>query len=337
MNKDDDNDSLARLMQLAGERPGISLNIESRVRHRVEDEWRRSTSEHSGDEIYEKVHKTWRRTSLRSAILRWVLPVGVAATAIIAAFIMSPTEVPTVQIAATVSRVVGDGALTSIYSKGSEVPAGATIRTGPDEGLSLLLARSESLRVDANTEIRVDAADRFTLLAGRVYADTGQFIYRNGGMRIETSFGTVTDVGTQFSVAAAEQSLEVAVREGRVDVRNDTNEYAARVGERLILDAGMPASISSLDVHDEYWDWVADLAPSFDLNNRSLLDFLKWAARETGRELEFESDETRMTAMRTDPRGGPLDGLTPDEALVAVLATTSLRYQILDDKIIIAN
>lgn len=331
---DDDNESLARLMKLAGERPEIPLSVESRVYHRVQQEWQNASAKPNGDKVYEEVHKTWRRGSLRAALLRWTLPLGVAATAAIAMFVLYPPNLPTPPLAATVSRVVGAGPLSSQYSEGAPVRSGETISTGADEGLSLLLARSESLRIDANTVIRIDAADRFTLLAGRVYADSGQFVYRDGGLTIETRFGLITDVGTQFSITASNDSLEVAVREGRVDVHSEKNDYAARVGERLVLAAGKPASITELDTHDVYWLWVADLAPAVDLTNKSLLDFLKWAARETGRDLQFENDESRMFAMRTDVHGS-VDGLTPNEALVSIMATTTVRYRIENDRIIV--
>lgn len=334
----DDDASFANLMKLAGERPEIPLSVESRVYHQVQQEWQAATVEPNADKVYEKVHKSWRRNTLRGTLLRWMVPAGVAATAVTAMAIIvlvSQSDAPTpLRVVATVSRVVGTGPISTDYSQGAPVHAGVVISTGPNEGLSLLLARSESLRIDENTRIRVDAADQFTLLVGRIYADTGQFVYRNGGLKIDTEFGVVTDVGTQFSVAATAQSLEVAVREGRVDVRNQADTYAARMGQRLTLVQGAGASVTDLDTHDDYWDWVVDLTPQFDMTNKSLLDFLKWAARETGRELQFGSNESRMFAMRTDVHGST-DGLTPDEALVAVLDTTTVRYQIKDDKIII--
>jgi hypothetical protein len=55
------------------------------------------------------------------------------------------------------------------------------------------------------------------------------------------------------------------------------------MGERLTLVRGKGASVSELDTHDDYWDWVVELTPTFDMTNKSLLDFLKWTARETGR------------------------------------------------------
>ena len=331
---DDDNESLARLMKLAGERPEIPLSVESRVYHRVQQEWQIATARPNGEKIYKEVHKTWRRGSLRAALLRWTLPLGVAASAAIAVFMLIPPDTAPLQTAATVSRVVGAGPLNDRYSTGAAIYSGETISTGPDEGLSLLLARSESLRIDANTEIRIDAANQFTLVSGRIYADSGLFVYREGGLVIETGFGRVTDIGTQFSVSTSDESLEVAVREGRVDVQSEQAAYAAKIGERLTLRSGEAAVVTELDTHDAYWDWAADMAPTLDLTNKSLLDFLKWAARETGRELQFASDDLRMFAMRTDVHGS-IEGMTPDEALVAILASTSVHYRIENDRIFI--
>jgi len=328
----DDDAALASIIKLAGERPDIPLAVESRVYHRVEEEWRNATVSQNSDEVYRKVRSSWRRGNL----MRWILPAGVAATAVIATVFMSQPDPVAVRVAATVSTVVGAEQFGAKYASGAEIHAGDMISTGEGEGLSLLLARNESLRIDENTELRVDAADQYTLLRGRVYADTGQFIYRNGGLKIDTPLGLVTDVGTQFSVTARGESLDVAVREGRVDVQTATDVHAARVGERLLLAPGEGATVTDLDTHDDYWDWIVDLTPAFDLTNRSLLDFLKWAARETGRELIFISDESRMSAMRTDVHGS-VSGLTPEEALQAILATTTVRYRIERDKIVIES
>ncbi|MGY8794834.1 MAG: FecR domain-containing protein, partial [Woeseiales bacterium] len=265
----EDEESLDSLMKLAGERPDIPLSVESRVYNRVQKEWRNSAVQPSTEGVYETVHKAWHRGAIRNTVFRWLVPVSVAATALLAYIFVSQPDSVFVPAVATVSRVANVGSLSSRYPVGTSILAGETITTGQDEGLGLLLARSESLRIDANTEIRIDAADRFTLLSGRVYADTGLFVYRNGGLAIETVFGDVTDVGTQFSVAVDAQTLDVAVREGRVDVQTSSDAYAARVGERLTLTDGQNAELSSLAPHDGYWSWTSDLAPTFDASNKS--------------------------------------------------------------------
>jgi len=267
-------------------------------------------------------------------LMRWTLPLGGVAAAVIAILVLIQPPLPPIVNVATVAKVVEAATVNSRYTEAMTIYAGDSIITGEGEGLSLLLARSESLRIDENTELRVDAKDQFTLVSGRVYVDTGQFVYRDGDLTIETAFGSVTDVGTQFAVSARDQHLDVAVREGRVDIANESTEFAVMVGERFTLGHKDGGSISPIRANDEYWSWVADLAPGFDTENASLLEFLEWAARETGRELIFENDALRMTAMRTDLHGR-ISHLAPDEALRAVLPTTSVRYRIEAGKIVI--
>jgi ferric-dicitrate binding protein FerR (iron transport regulator) len=325
---------LANVIKLAGRRADIPVGIESRVRHRVQEEWRASTALSSGNKAYARVHQIWRRGALQKSVLRWLPPMGVAASAVIAVMVVSQPEPAPLTFAATVSRVIGSGSALAQFPLGSAVHAGDTIVTGPGEGISLLLARSESLRIDANTRLRIDAKDRFTLFHGRVYADTGQFVYRDGGLRIDTNYGSVTDVGTQFSVTTDDMSLDVAVREGRVDIASESDALVALMGQRLTLVAGQGASVVEITPHDDYWKWVAELAPEFDMTHRSLLDFLKWAARETGRELYFETDASRMSAMRTDVHGA-VSGMSPQQVLQAVLATTTANYRLERGKIIV--
>jgi len=83
-----EDESFASLMKLAGERAEIPLSVESRVYHRVQEEWKKSAVEPNADKVYDEVHKTWRRDSLHGKILRWLLPAGDAAAAIIATLVI---------------------------------------------------------------------------------------------------------------------------------------------------------------------------------------------------------------------------------------------------------
>ena len=330
----DESDALAKLLKLAGPRAEIPRGLELRTYELVRREWQASTKQSDGMKIYKKVRRAWRRDARLDMLMRWALPMGGVAAAILAIFVLTQPVPPAAVAVATVSKVVMPAAATSRYLEDRTLFAGETVVTGAGEGLSLLLARSESLRIDENTQIRIDAKDRFTLMKGRVYADTGQFVYRDGGLTIETPFGSVTDVGTQFSVSSTYESLDVAVREGRVDISDDNTALVVVVGERMTLKQNMDPSISKIGARDEYWNWVTDLAPDFDVENGSLFDFLEWVARETGRKLIFENDELRMSAMREDIHG-QISNLSPDDALRAVLPTTSVRYRIEADKIVI--
>ena len=331
-----DDKSLENLLRLAGERPEIPLSVESRVYHRVQQEWQENTASPAEDKVYAEVHKTWKRDAWRGRVLRWAAPFAVAASALLVVLMLTQPEPVAPRVAATVASVISPGAVQEGYEAGTSIHEGDLITTGSGGGISLLLARNASLRIDENTRIRIDSSDHFTLLNGRVYADTGQFVYNNGGLRVDTEYGVVRDVGTQFAVSSDADSMDVAVREGRVELLRDADVQVAKMGQRLRLAPGQGASITNLDTHDPYWDWIAELTPSFDLENKSLLDFLKWAARETGRELRFENDESRMFAMRTDVHGS-VAGMTPDEALGAILSTTTLGYRIDADKVVLRH
>jgi hypothetical protein len=325
---------LEALLKLGGPRAEIPCGVERRTYDLVRREWKASTQQPETGKIYKKVRRAWRSDARWDRFFRWTIPAGGVAAAVLAFYVLMQPDAPPLIAVASVSKVVQPGPNSSRYTNGMTVFAGETVQTAEGEGLSLLLARSESLRVGENTELRIDERDSFTLLHGRVYVDTGQFVYRDGGLKIDTSFGIVTDVGTQFSVSSTRQQLEVAVREGRVDIANNDEPLTVMVGERMTLQRNVRPAVTEIRANDEGWDWVADLAPEFDIENRSLFDFLRWAARETGRELVFENDELRMTAMRTDI-GGRISNLTPDEALAAVLQTASVRYRIDADKIVI--
>jgi len=75
------------------------------------------------------------------------------------------------------------------------------------------------------------------------------------------------------------------------------------------------------------WSWVADVTPPFSIEGRSVEDFLVWAARETGRTIVYTSSDAARQA-RSVTLSGTVEGLTPDEAVQAVLSTTSLQPQL---------
>jgi hypothetical protein len=333
---DREDQTLARLLKLAGSSDPISGDTEERVYAAVRKEWEASTAKPDKDRVYRNVRREWHRTSARTRVRRWVMPLAIAASAVlaIAVIMQPPPPVPANVALGEIVRNVDAGS--AALREGTPIYAGDTVASSSIGGISIILADGESVRLDRETAVAFSARDRLRLLDGRVYADTGNFVYRDKALVIETDSGQVTDVGTQFSVDARGGSLDVAVREGRVDVLRDQQEHVAVAGERLILEPGQPLKVKEIAPHDDYWGWISVLAPVYEIENRSLLDFLRWAARETGRELMFEDNELRMNAMKTDLHGS-VEGFQPDEAITAVLATTNFRYRIADDRIVITR
>lgn len=331
-----DDETMSRLLRLAGEREDIPPAVESRVYDKVLQEWQGSTAVPAGDKVYTRVEKEWDRAAKRRNRRRWYVPVALAASALLAFFLLrqvdEPVSVPPV-LAGTVVKITG-GNSSGLPSPGSKVLAGDTLQTGPGEGLSLRLANNESLRLGSNTRLVVNDDAHLQLQGGRIYADSGEYIYRDGALTIETGFGVVRDIGTQFAVVQEDGRLEVAVREGRVDVTAMAETYVAVAGERMSLETGAEPLLQPLSSSDAYWDWTTELAPSYDIENKSLHDFLRWAARETGSELVFADEDLRLAAMREDLHGSIAD-FSPEDALASVLPTTRFNYRLEDGRILI--
>jgi len=119
-----------------------------------------------------------------------------------------------------------------------------------------------------------------------------------------------------------------------VDIASGAQSLSAAAGEQLTLSTNGEVAVLSIEVDDPVFAWAVDLAPAYDIENRTLLDFLKWVSRETGKELVFADDELRMAAMGTVLHGSVSD-FTPTDATAAVLATTGFHYRIEDRQIVI--
>lgn len=324
-----DEAALARLLQLGGARTPVPGDIESRVYEEVRREWEATIPRPGEKRVYAEVRREWRRSGRRRRLL---LPLALAATATAAVglWLRPLPDAPVAPVvAARVERVTGG----AIVADG-ELYVGDRVSTGQDEGVSLRLAGGQSLRLDENTAVTLLATNRIGLDEGRLYADSGDHVYRDRGLVVETALGLVRDVGTQFAVATEAGVLRIAVREGRVDVEHAGQTAIAVAGERLQVTAGSAPVVEKLAPYDAWWDWTTALAPAFDVTDKSVLDVLRWAARETGRELVFEDDELRLAAMRIDLHG-PVADFQPLEAAESVLATTRFRYRVEADRIVI--
>jgi FecR protein len=321
-------DPIAKLIHLAGPRDTVPADVERRVHDRVRAEWRRSVARRRG--------------------VRFGIPLVLAASVVVAIAVAyrpsdeTPRPVPTP--VATVVRISADPGSTTNrpspgLSLGERFYAGDTITTAAGQGVSLRMNGSLSLRVGAETTVTIDSPDAVTLASGRVYTDSGRESAGEGAMTVTTHAGVATDVGTQFAVAYRQGEMTVAVREGQVDVEvsGRNRSWTAESGDRLLLRPDSGVVFERVARHGDYWDWAVALAPAFDLNDRPLHDFLQWAARETGKQLDYANDDVRRAAMQTMLRGSSVADLTPSEALQAVLPTTQFAFHIDERRITIGK
>ena len=130
--------------------------------------------------------------------------------------------------------------------------------------------------------------------------------------------------------------LTVRVREGVVAFNSGALRELANAAEELRVDSVGQVRRARIDRHGPGWAWVEALAPEFEITNHSVLEFLEWAARETGRPLEF-TDETLRLEARSALLKGNTRGLTVTQAIDAVMSTTNLATQTTDDRILVTR
>jgi ferric-dicitrate binding protein FerR (iron transport regulator) len=319
---DRDEAALARLVAAVGPRQQPSAAATAEVRAAVEAEWRRTID----------------ARQQRRRFPAWAMAAGFAVAAV-GAWLARPLYLPEAATVATLTRVVGDVESSSgdgrwqRLASGTGVKSGDTLRTGIDGRAAIELSSGIQLRLDTGTQLALNDFDEAALTQGAVYVDSGA---GTGGTAaqfvLDTSAGDVRHLGTQYEARLDGSVLQVGVREGRVEVSGVHGAVIAEAGELLAVSGAGQVTRGALAPNASAWDWVNGITPPFSIDGRTVDEFLSWAGRETGRTVEYASPEAARQA-RSVTLNGTVEGLSPEGALAAVLATTSLEPTVADDRI----
>jgi FecR-like protein len=320
-------DPVARLIRLAGPRESAPAERAARVRDAVHARWRDTV-----------LRERRRRTLLRTARIAAGLLLALGTVLWLKGRI--PTAgAPAASIIRVNGRVLANGH--PIDATGGGLSAGAEIATGPDGRVALGLQGGPSVRLDTDTEVRLVSAGVVEMRRGALYVDTGSHVAAGpaaapgaGTVRILTDLGRVRDVGTQFEVRLAGGALHVSVRDGVATLERDDRSYSARAGTRLRVDARGAVETSTVALRGADWDWVLAVAPPFDLEGRTLRDYLDWLSRETGWTVTY-ADSSIGSDAATITLHGSTSGLRPDQTPAVVLPTCGLDHRLVGETLVI--
>lgn len=265
--------------------------------------------------------------------LTWAAAAGVAAIAIAFVLQWGPTATQPPPVA-TVARIIGAvelgsrGGWQAMTETGATLAEGATLRTLAGGNAALALDGGASLRLAAATEVRLDGSQRIYLRSGTVYLDNGGSV--GTGHQIETPAGTARDIGTQFELRVLDGALRLRVREGRVEIDRAGQLLTGAAGEQLEIDVLGGVTRSHIAVTDMAWQWAETIGPAPDIDGQPVTRLLNWVARETGRQLRYESAAVEARAATVILHGN-IRHLAPLAALEVMLATTDLEYALVGD------
>lgn len=213
---------------------------------------------------------------------------------------------------------------------------GAVLRAGHEYSASgqalLQIEGGGNLRIAAGTEIEILARDDVMLKKGEFYVDIPHGTHASASFVARTSAGEFRHVGTQFALAVDDGETRLRVREGSVHWLAADGESTVGAGREVIFASGVRSAERAIDPAGHEWDWTAKSTPTFEIEDRPLGEFLEWVARESGRKLVL-TDEQARKRIATIRMHGSVNGLTPLQALSAVMAATDLRYELPDGQI----
>jgi len=309
--------AIARLLRLARPRPAVPAERRERVRSVVHAKWEQSCR--------------WRR---RRNVAIWVAGSLAAAAAILVGIGLglrhglphSSGSGPMLANAEIVRGTVHSERL-GIIGPGTSIEVGDEFWTSADGRVAIRLEDGTSLRVDTGSRLELVDESVVSLHQGAVYVDSDSTEESNAPVEIRTPLGTVTDIGTQFEVRLKSDSMRLRVREGLVDLKRGARTYRAETGQQLLADSNGEVIAGTMPVHGDAWAWIQEVAPSFELEGRSLQEFLGWVTRETGWRVRFEERSIAAGAPFLILHGS-IEGLRPDEAPAAVLPTCGLRHYV---------
>jgi hypothetical protein len=324
----DDEDAVAKIIRLAGRRPVAAQEARARVYAAVHERWRKSVT----------------TTARASRLMPWLAAaaalVGVAigvtllrspggvANAAVANLQTARGELWIARAGSPTWELVGDDV--------EELRAGDALRTAGDGRAVLLLWPGASLRLNADTSIVLNAADRIEVARGTIYLDSGAPQRKGNSTHLQTPLGEVWDVGTQFELRADAQALRIRVREGTVQFqgKDRDREVHSEAGDEVLIPAQGDTVRGRIAPYDDAWSWAADLASFHAQGDYTAATLLDWVGRETGRTLRFDGPATRAHAETLLLHGA--EGLSPQDTLAVVAATTDLRYELETSTIVVS-
>ncbi len=319
---------LERVLKSAGQREKPPADVEREVREHLRAEWRSMVAERS---------QRFRKRAI------FALAASMAAAAV-AVWILAPRVGDPADAVATIALAAGDVRVTSGWldgwhdvARGATLLAGQTLETGTRGRGAISLPGGVSARVDTGSRLVFATADSLVLERGALYIDSGSTPTQSPPLDVVTPSGTVRHVGTQYEVRLIDAGVQLSVREGAVEWRSSSGDIErSSSGEQLTISNDGRIERTAVPVYGAAWDWTLEAAPMIDIEGLPLAQFLAWAARETGREVAYGSAATEAEAAGIVVHGS-IAGLSPAEALEAVLATTRFHAAISGGRLVVES
>jgi hypothetical protein len=267
----------------------------------------------------------------------WALAASVLLTASLVIFNLNTVPVTTAPMQlATVSNYSGDVQIRQkIDNTWHTLQANETVfsnsmfKTTDDSYVALKLTDGSEIRIADNTQLSW-SEQTITLLQGKIYHDTDDALATEvAPLTIATVNGSVQHIGTRYMVSQNGNDVAVAVRSGSVKLTAANTQTA----EELTIEHSQLAKINQqgevavepVTAFDPLWDWTFVAQAGFDLENKSLFQFVQWFAEQSGLTVDWQNHESQTKRVRLQ---GNIKNMQPELAINTVFQSTQFNYEI---------
>ena len=318
---------VADLLKRAGRRPSPDPARVAQARDAARLEWKRALRA-----------SRWRTLFHAGAVAASIA--GLAGTAWLWTNSSTPAverpEVATVRTIAGAVRIIdGDRRQVSngVHTPIRRLRGGDEVSVPTDGRVAVLLLEGTSVRMAGGAVVVFESRDRIALVRGTVYVDAAPERHQEN-LVVVTPFGSVRHEGTQFQLRLSDASLEMRVREGTVTVDAQEGRLRSTAGEALVIGRARPPERRRIPTSGAEWAWVTAMASPFTLEGATVSSFLTWVSREQGWHWEYADAIAKRRGERAVLHGS-IDGLTPEDAVRAVLPAAGLSAARDGDKLIV--
>lgn len=316
------------LLKSAGKRIEPSAEAADAIRQSTQAAWKQAVAENTAKQKSAKKSKALFLVATAASLLVAVLGMK--------ALLFSKSPAPTIdalQPFAQISHSQGHYYINDqLKPLNTPLAIGDTIKTDEHAILAVVLKDQTQMTFSGATELVFQSANKIKIVSGRIYVDSPD---HNTFILIQSEWGSIKDIGTQYQVSIQGENMEVAMREGKVEISlEDETTLVAQskmgVGDVLSFSRGTKVAQSTRSNSDPAWNWTRPALAHKNLDGLSVYDLIHWSSRVTGKKVVYASLATSQLAKTTHLSGGQLDPLDIEATLPRILRTTTLSAVVSD-------
>jgi len=212
---------------------------------------------------------------------------------------------------------------------------GDYVKTKSNNRMLIELDNGNTIRVDENSFIQIVDRNEIQLKQGKIYVASAEHAPLRK-LLITTELASINHIGTQYQIEFNNGELNVGVRDGKVIIQSEEKHREIAKGFEVTLNEEGVFNQQTISPFDLKWQWTQKIPKQFDIQDKTVQQYLNWVSLETGYPIIWQSRKDRLDATKIK-LSGSINGVLPKDSLNVILPTTRFKYQISETAIHISS